>query len=176
MAGDIKLKYAAASTSMDVTNLHSLASDSGSYLAGWSSDSVNNTSNEYLDYLVAGTFTTHASNRAAGRIDVYIIAALNDTPTWPATASGTIGTKGALSFTDTEERDCLCRLLVSLTGDNTASAIYAFPPTSVAQLFGGVVPPYWAIFVTQNMSTTTTAGLASSGSAIYYTPITAQYT
>jgi hypothetical protein len=172
MPGNILQKYA-ASVALTVTNLHSLASDSGSYLAGWSSASVNNTSNAYLDYLVGGTFTTHASNRAAGDIRVYVIAALNDTPTWPATASGTIGTEGALSFTDTEERDSLCRLLTVLTADTSASSILAFPPTGIAQLFGGMMPAYWALFVTQNVST---AGLAAAGSAIYHTPVYAQYT
>lgn len=175
MAGDLKMKYPAASTAVTVTNLHSLAS-SQDWTAGWTSNSVNNTSNVYLDYLYGFTFTTHASNRQAGSINIYCIAALNDTPTWPATASGTIGTEGALSFTDTEERDTLCRLLGSITVDNTASAIYTFPPTGIAQLFGGWVPPYHAIYVAQNCSTTTTAGLASSGSAVYYTPVTAQYT
>lgn len=174
MAGDIKLQYV-ASVAPTVTNLHSLAS-AQTWLAGWTSNSVNNTSNEYMDYLYGGTFTTHASNRQAGTIYVYVIAALNDTPTWPATASGTIGTEGALSFTDDEERDSLCRLLVSIPVDNTASAIYTFPPTGIAQLFGGHVPPYHAIFVTQNCSTTTTAGLAAAGSAIYYTPVNYQYT
>jgi hypothetical protein len=176
MAGDIKMKYAAASTAVTVTNLHSLASDSGIYNAGWTSASVNNTSNVYLDYLYGGTFTTHASNRAIGNINVYVIGALNDTPTWPATSTGTIGTEGALAFTDTEQRDSLCRLLVSIAADAGVSDILAFPPTGIAQLFGGFVPPYHALFVTQNVSTTTTAGLAAAGSAIYYTPITAQYT
>lgn len=173
-AGDIKLQYV-TSVAPTVTNLHSLASDQNA-LAGWTSASVNNTANEYADYMYGGTFTTHASNRQAGFIYVYIIAALNDTPTWPATSSGTIGTEGALAFTDSEERDSLCRLLTSLVVDTTASAIYTFPPIGIAQLFGGVVPPYHACFVTQNCSTTTTAGLASSGSAIYYTPIMWQYT
>lgn len=175
MAGDLKLKYPAASTSMTVTNLHSLAS-AQDWAAGWTSASVNNTSNVYLDYMYGFTFTTHASNRQAGSINIYVIAALNDTPTWPATSSGTIGTEGALAFTDTEERDALCRWLGSITVDSTASAIYTFPATGIAQLFGGVMPPYHAIYVAQNCSTTTTAGLASSGSAVYYTPITAQYT
>jgi hypothetical protein len=175
MAGDIKLKYPAASTSQTVTNLHSLAS-SQDWTAGWTSASVNNTSNVYMDYMYGMTFTTNASNRQAGSINIYVIAALNDTPTWPTTASGTIGTEGALSFTDTEERDTLCRLLGSITVDNTASAIYTFPATGIAQLFGGVIPPYHAIYVAQNCSTTTTAGLASSGSAVYYTPVTYQYT
>lgn len=175
MAGDIKLKYPAASTAMTVTNLHSLASDSGSYLAGWCSASVNNTGNVYLDYLVGMTFTTHASNRAAGDIRVYLIGALNDTPTWPATATGTLGTEGALSFTDSEERDSLCIPFATLTADTTASSILACSPRGIRQYFGEV-PPYWCLFVTQNVSTTTTAGLAAAGSAIYYTPVTHQYT
>lgn len=174
MAGDIKLQYI-ASVAPTVTNLHSLAS-SQDWLAGWTSGSVSNLTNEYLDYLYAGTFTTHASNRQAGSINVYVIAALNDTPTWPATASGTIGTEGALSFTDTEERDSLVRLLASIAVDNTASAIYTFPPTGIAQMFGGMVPPYHAIYVAQNCATTTAAGLAAADSAIYYTPVNAQYT
>lgn len=175
MAGNILLKYGAASTAPTVTNLHSLAS-SQDWTAGWTGPSVNNTSNNYLDYLYGFTFTTHASNRQAGSINIYVIGALNDTPTWPAAASGTIGTEGALSFTDTEERDSLCRLLGSITVDNTASAIYTFPPTGIAQWFGGFVPPYHAIYIAQNCSTTTTAGLAAAGSAVYYTPIIAQYT
>lgn len=174
MAGDIKAKYA-ASSALTVTNLHSLAS-SQDWAAGWTSASQNNTTNAYLDMMVGGTFTTHASNRQAGTICVYVIASLNDTPTWPATASGTIGTEGALSFTDTEERDSLCRLLTAITVDSSASAIYTFPQTGIAQLFGGVLPTHYAIYVAQNCSTTTTAGLASSGSAIYLTPAYAQYT
>lgn len=175
MAGDIKLKYPAASTAVTVTNLHSLAS-SQTWIAGWTSNSVNNTTNTYLDYLYSFTFTTNASNRQAGSINIYVVAALNDTPTWPATSSGTLGTEGAVAFADTYRRDSLVRLLASVTVDNTASAIYTVPPTGIAQLFGGGVPPYHCIVVAQNASTTTTAGLASSGSAVYYTPVTAQYT
>lgn len=174
MAGNIKAGYA-ASVSMTVTNLHSLAS-SADWTAGWSSASVDNTSDLYLDFLYGLTFTTHASNRQAGSINIYVIAALNDTPTWPATATGTIGTEGALSFTDAEERDTLCRLLGSITVDSTASAIYTFPPTGIAQLFGGVVPPYHALYIAQNAATGTSAGLAAAGSAVYRTPAYATYT
>lgn len=174
MAGDIKLQYV-ASVAPTVTNLHSLAS-SQDWTAGWSSASISNTTNEYLDYLVSGTFTTHASNRQAGSINIYIVAALNDTPTWPAASSGTWGTEGTAAFVDTEQRDGACLLLKSLTVDNGASEVYSFPPTSVAMLFGGKIPPAFAIYVSQNASTTTTAGLAASGSAIYYTPLAAQYT
>ena len=174
MPGDIKGQYV-ASVAPAVTSLHSLAS-SQDWLAGWTGPSVSNVVNKYLDYMYGFTFTTHATNRQAGSINVYVIGALNDTPTWPATATGTIGTEGALSFTDTEERDSLVRLLYPITVDATASAIYTFPPTGIAQLFGGWVPPYHAIYIAQNCSTTTTAGLAAAGSAVYYTPVNAQYT
>ena len=172
MTTEHKIKYA-ASAAMTVTNLHSLAADQA-WLAGWFSASVANTSNNYIDYLVGGTFTTHASNKQVGRIEVWVIASLNDTPTWPAANSGTIGTEGAGSFVDTEEKYALCRFLAALDTDASASQILAFPQTSIAQLFGGHCPTHWALFVTGNGATTTAAQLASSGSAIYYTPITYQ--
>jgi len=175
MAGDIKLKYAAASTALTVTNLHSLAS-SASWIAGWTSATIANTTNVYQDYMVGGTFTTHASNRQAGYINTWVVGFLNDTPTIPAVASGTLGTEGAAAFADVYRRDCLVRLLSSIQVDNTASAIYTFPATGIAQLFGGVIPPAFCLFVAQNAATTTAAGLASSGSALYYTPIVSQYT
>ena len=177
MAGNAYLDYV-TSTAMTVTNLHSVAADNaaGYPLTGWSSASVDNTTNEYVDYLVSGTFTTHASNRQAGYIYVYVVGGLNTTPTWPAAASGTWGTEGVASFADTEERDGFARLLCALAVDTTASSIVGFPPTSIAQLFGGFVPPYWALFVSTNATTTTTAALASSGSAVYYTPVSLRYT
>lgn len=174
MAGDIKLKYVASST-LTVTNLHSLAS-SQDWTAGWSSASVNNTSNCYEDYLYAFKFVTHASNRQAGQINIYVIASMNDSATWPSSASGTPGTEGALSFTDTEERDAICRPLFTIPVDSTASATYEMPQMGIAWLFGGRVPTHHAIFVAQNCATSTNAGLASSGSAGYYTPVHGQYT
>lgn len=174
MAGDIKDKYI-ASVSPTVTNLHSLAS-SQDWTAGWCSAAVNNTTNCYLDYMYAGTFTTHASNRQAGVINVYVIPSLNDTPTWPATASGTIGTEGALSFADTEERDAVCVPIASITVDNSGGAIYPMVMRAIASYFNGEMPSHHAIFISHNCSTTTTAGLAAAGSALYYTPKTKQYT
>ena len=174
MAGDIKDKYV-ASTSPTVTNLQSLAS-SQDWTAGWGSASISNLTNLNLDGLLGGTFTTHASNRQAGSINIYLIAALNDTPTWPASSSGTIGTEGAIAFTDTEERDAACTFLASITVDNTASAVMPFPMRAIAAQSGGALPTHFAIFLAQTCTTTTTAGLASSGNALYYTGKLKQYT
>lgn len=174
MAGDIKDKYV-ASTSPTVTNLQSLAS-SQDWTAGWGSASISNLTDLNLDGLLGGTFTTHASNRQAGSINIYLIAALNDTPTWPASSSGTIGTEGAIAFTDTEERDAACTFLASITVDNTASAVMPFHMRAIAAQFGGEMPTHFVIFIAQNCTTTTTAGLASSGNALYYTGKLKQYT
>lgn len=174
MAGNILNGYA-ASSSLTVTNLHSLAS-SQDWTAGWTSASQTNTANLYRDYLYGFTFTTHASNRQAGAIYIYVIGSLNDTPTWSATASGTIGTEGALSFTDSEERDALCRPLGQIIVDSSASAIYTFPQTGIRQLFGGECPTHHAIYIAHNCSTTTTAGFAASGSAVYRTGVYGTYT
>jgi hypothetical protein len=175
MAGNIKLNYSAASTAMTVTNLHSLAS-SQTWIAGWGSASVSNTSNLNLDYLVGGTFTTHASNRQAGTVEVWVIASLNDTPTFFTPSSGTLGTEGAISFTAREQLLSAGRLLQSFAVLNTASQIYAIPQQGISYLFNGSCPTTWCLFVTGNASTTTTAQFASSGSAMYYTPVMAQYT
>ena len=177
MAGDIKLKYAATSTTMTTTNLQSLAS-SQTWIGGWGSASVDNTTNVYLDYMIAGTFkTSSASRQATGYINVYVIGALKDTPTWGTVATGTAGTEGAITFTDTFRRDTQCRLLQSIfVGESGSATIYDIPETGIAQLFGGICPTHWYLYIANNCATTTAAGLASSGNAIYYTPIVAQYT
>jgi hypothetical protein len=170
MAGDIKLNYVASSALTD-TGLQGLAA-SATWEAGWTSNAIDNRTNEYADYLLSGTFTTHATH-SAGVINVYVYAALNDTPTWPDIfSSGTEGSVGAATVTDTEQRDSAMRFVASMTTDTGASEVYTFPPTSIAMLFGGVIPPEWAVFVTQS----TAANLAASGSALYITPVNYQYT
>ena len=174
MPGDIKDKYV-ASVAPTVTNLHSLAS-SQDWTAGWCSGTITNTINNYLDYVYSAAFTTHAINRQAGQINVYLINALNDTPTWPASATGTVGTEGALSFTDTEERDSACTLIGSIIVDNSASSIVYLKPIAIAAFSGGELASHHCLYISQNASTTTTAGLAAAGSAVYYTPKIKQYT
>jgi len=172
MAGNIFPKQD-ASVAPTVTNLHSLAS-SQDWLTGWCSASID--SSAWEDAMFGATFTTHASNRQAGVINVYIVPALNDTPLYPASATGTLGTEGTVSFVDSEERDAACRLLVSIPVDNSASAVIPFGQLAMAHLCGGRMPTDFCFYISQNASTTTTAGLAAAGSAIYYTPVYSQYT
>ena len=160
-----------ASSTYVVTALHSLAS-SQDWLIGWFSASIDNTTNAYLDYMISGTFTTHASNRQAGYINIYAVLAINDTPTWPASDTGTPGTQGAGSFVDTEERDANTILLDSIYVDGSASAIVTMQPISLVEKCGLIMPPtHFGLYISQNATTTTTAGLASAGSAVYSTAI-----
>lgn len=175
MAGDIKLKYG-TDAAFAMTGIEDVDSSS-TWVGGWSSGSVDNTSVLATDYLVSGQFTTESASRQAGYIYVYAYAAFTDTPTWPDLfSSGTEGTVGAATVHDSEQRDSGMRLVAAILVDNTASAVYTFPPTSIAALFGGVVPAYWALWVTSNAATTTEDWCVSSGTTLYYAPILAQYT
>lgn len=174
MAGDIGIKYGSLNT-FTVTNLHSLASSQGRE-GGWTSAGVSNTTDLVQDYLISGTFTTHASNRQVGAIDVRIYTSLTPTPTWPDIfSSGTEGTEGAATFHDTEQMLGASQLLRSLEVDTGASEVYPFPQLAIAALFGKM-PTNFAVFVGQNASTTTTAGLAAAGSALYGIPVLSRYT
>ena len=174
MAGDIKAKYGTVNT-FTVTNLHSLASSS-SRESGWTSASVANTSDLSLDYIISATFTKAAANTQAGFIDVRIYTALNSTPTWPDIfSSGTEGTEGTCTWHDTEQMNSAGRLLASIEVDSSASDVMTLPQTGIAQLFG-VLPTHFAVYVGQNCATSTNAGFAASGSALYGIPVLQQYT
>lgn len=165
---DLNIKYG-TDAAFTQTNLDGIA-HSPSLVAGWTSAAIDNTSTLAVDYLVSGQFQVESSGLAAGTIAVYVYAALNDTPTWPDLfSSGTEGTEGTVTIHDTEVRDGAMRLLAAIATDTTASRFYSFPPTSVAQLFGGVLPPYFAIFVTQ--STGTTLETTSDPNQVYYMPV-----
>lgn len=172
MAGSLKLDYIADST-LTQTNLDAVAS-SATLVAGWTSGSVDNTANEYTDYLVAAKFLLESAGLSAGEIRVYAYAALDDTPTWPDLFSaGTEGTEGTATVHDTEIRDSGMVLLWQTQTDTGASDPYTMPPTSIAAAFGSV-PRLFALFVTQSSG----AALESTGdpNQVYLQPEIGQYT
>jgi hypothetical protein len=159
---DVKLAYG-ASANLTVTNLHSLAASS-TFVGGWESDAIDNTSNKYLDYLVSAKFTMTSSNNQAGEIRIYVAAMLDDS-TWPDVLDGTESTE---TFPDTEERDAACVLARSLAVDTSTGAIIYCAPFSVAALFGGICPAKFVVFVTGNGATSTNAQFAASGNQVTY--------
>ena len=163
MAGDILLKYI-ASSNLTVTNLHSLAASS-SYTSGWTSGTIDNTTNNYSDYHVSGQFTKAAANTQAGELRMYVYTMLDDS-TWPDLfSSGTEGTEGTCTVHDTEQLSGL-KLIWSTDVDSSASDVHHMPKTGIAQFFGGICPPKFALFITGNAATSTNAQLAASGNQV----------
>ena len=148
--GDLSYR---ASSNLTVTNLAGIAS-SATWVAGWTSGTIDNTSNIDLDKLISAQFTLESASLAAGEIRVYVYTMLDDS-TWPDLFSaGTEGTEGTATIHDTEQRDSSFRLLWQTYTDTDASGLYSMPQMSVAALFGGWLPPKFALFVTQSTGTT----------------------
>lgn len=182
MAGNVLFSYPANSVAPAIaTGFHSMAA-SQTLVSGWGSDSFDNyTTTNDLDLAVGANFVSHASNRQAGTIEVWILAALaviGGAAVYPTPASGTIGVSGGgtVTFTAREQLEAFGQRLTRITALATASQPYWVPAMGIAALFNGFPPPFWTIFVTHNIATSTNAGLASSGSIIYYTRGENRYT
>lgn len=147
---DVKTAYA-ASSNLTVTNLAGLASSS-THVTGWESDAIDNTSNKYLDYLISAKITVESSGLAAGQIRVWVVPMLDDS-TWPG---GFDGTESAETTPLDDEGGTSAGAAVGavVVTDTTASQVYYVKPFSVAQLFGGVCPAKFVIFITQSTGTT----------------------
>jgi hypothetical protein len=160
---DQKIEYA-SSAAMTVSPA-SLASDTN-LLAGVESTAVDNTSNKYLDYLLAGKLTTGSSPTDVRQIQIYVYGQLEDTPVYPDVIDGS---SSGETITSDDIRDAALRLAAVMPTNNTSDRTYYFGPLSVAALFGGSVPKRWGVFVVHN----TGVNLNSTGGnqAIWYTPI-----
>lgn len=155
-AGDVKLVLA-ASSNLTVTNLHSIASSS-TWIAGWESGAIDNTSNLYLDYRITAKITVAAASLAAGEIRMYLVGMLDDS-TWPDVFDGTESTE---TITDTEMRDAICKLAAVTATDTTNSDVYYLDCPSAAAVFGGNLPSKFVIFITHS----TGQNLAASGNQV----------
>ncbi len=157
--GDIKKAYA-SSSNQTVTALNSVAS-STTWVAGWESGAIDNTSNLYLDYRVTAKITVAAASLTAGEIRLYLVGPLDDS-TWPDVFDGT---ESVETITDTEMRDAICRLGAITATDTTNSDVYYLDCPSAAAVFGGNLPKKFVIFITQS----TAQNLAASGNQVTIT-------
>lgn len=164
MAGDIKAQLGTVQT-FTVTNLHSLAS---SATAGWQSDQVDNTTNEYLDALVQVKLD-FANTAPANSRGAYVYAAGGlETGVLSNPASGT---EGAITLLDVTANQQNLRL-IGFAPYTTADEVVESSPMSVAAAFGGVLPPFWSIVIINHSG----AALAASGNTVKWVPVFAQYT
>jgi hypothetical protein len=141
---DIKLAYASPQT-VTIT-LASLPTDTNR-LAGRESDAIDNSSAGMLDFLAQGNITTGTTPTANTFIEVWVVGSY-DGSTWPNVFDGT---DSAESITNGELKNACCKLVASWNNTVTTSNLtYSFGPTSIAALFGGVLPKKFAFFVTHN--------------------------
>lgn len=159
-AGDVKLAYG-TSTDLTVTNLHGLP-ESATWIAGWESGTIDNTSNLYEDFLISGKIQVHddAAPTAGEQIRVYIVAMVSD-DAWPDLMDGTESTD---AFASAEQMAPVAQLAAIISVAATQNLIYSFGPFSVAALFGGICPPKFVVFITHN----TSANLHTSGNIVTY--------
>lgn len=155
-------KIAYASSASVTCTLASLASDTN-LLAGRESNEVSNTSNLYLDYILAGKVTTGTSPTASRNIEVWVIPLAEDS-TYPDVFDGTDSNETATT------RDmlasygvCVANMLTTNTSDRT----YWFSGVSVRRALGGTLPKKFVVFVVHNtgVNLNSTAG----NHAIYVT-------
>jgi len=135
--------------------------------AGWETTAVDNTSNLYLDYLLAGQITVGTTPTINTEIRVYVYGSVNDTPTYPDTLDGT---SSAETITSVGIRDAALKLAAVIAVDATTSdRVYWFGPVSVSALFGGAVPKFWGAFIAHNTGVNLNA--TGTNHVISYTPV-----
>jgi hypothetical protein len=161
---DAKIAYG-SSADLTFTSLASLAASS-TLLGGAESGAVDNSSNKYTDYLLAGYIKAGASNCQIGVIEVHVVGMTNDTE-WPDVFDGT---DSAETVTSAEIKASVCRPAAVIATTNSNDRVYGFGPVSVANLFGGSMPKKFVVFVSQTAQTSTNA-LASSGHKLSVTPV-----
>lgn len=160
---DVKLAYGSSAALTE--GIEGLASDTN-LLAGWETTAVDNTSNKYLDYLLAGKITTGTSPTDAKEIRVYVYGSTDDTPTYPDVLDGT---SSAETITSSGIRDSALKLAVVIATNNTSDRTYWFGPISVAALFGGTMPKYWGVFIVHNTGVNLNA--TGTNHVISHTPV-----
>jgi len=146
MATTFKAVYPANNQALTFSGLNSLANGS----TVWSS-AIDNTSNLDLDALVCVSLTTAAASVSSTGTYSVLIAASSD--------------GGTTYNTNTSN----AKLLGVVTA-NANSTVYILDPSSIAAMYGGQLPPFFKIGITNN----TGQALASSGNSGFYVRIQTQ--
>jgi hypothetical protein len=119
---------------------------SPTFILGRESTEVDNSSNLYVDAIITGKITTGATT-ADTQINIYV---------WGNHETIATNNLDTLDGTDSDETlDDVGHLNMFKLGavipvlDTTARS-FIIPPFSIAQLFGGIMPEFWGLFVSHN--------------------------
>lgn len=162
-AGDLKSGWAADSA-LTIT-LASLASDTN-LLAGREGTAYDNSTAKDPDLFLSGKITTGTSPTVGKTIEVWVIAPIEDTPTWPDVFDGTDSAETATS------RNVLasCGVLVhTIKVDATSDRTYPIRPIALAPFFGGNMPKTLVPFVVHDTGAALNA--TAGNHALYIQPL-----
>lgn len=153
------VNYSAAAP-ITSTSLVSLPTSS-TFVAGAELTAQNNASNKYVDALVTGLIRVGTTPTINTLIVIYAFAALDETPTWPDVFDGTDSTE---TLTSVGLGQGFLKRAATLNVDATTSDRYYPFSFALAELFGGIMPRDWSLFITHN----TGVNLNASGSYAKY--------
>lgn len=151
----VTISYRASST---ITIAPENVATSSGFTAGVESTVYDNTTNKDVDVLIAGTWTAGTTPTINTQVQIYVIAVRDDAPFYPDVFDGT---SSAETATSAGVLSGFAKLAAILNVDATTSnRVYDCGPFSVAQLFGGVCPLKFVLFITHNtgVNSNSTAG------------------
>jgi hypothetical protein len=132
-------------TTTHTINPASLATDS-TLLAGVEGTAIDNVTEDAIDAILGGFFTTGTSPTVNKQIEVWVYGSYDGT-TFSGDMTGTATTGGS---TKTPSAKSTMKLAAVITVDATSNKKYSWCSGSVAALFGGVLPRKWGVYVVQN--------------------------
>ena len=142
MPNNILWKY--GSTTTITAAIASLTSDTN-LLAGLESAIIHNTTDGFEDIILSGKATTGTSPTASRQIEVWAVAW--DSNAWPDVFDGT---SSAETITSADIKASLCKAVAIMATNNTSDRTYSFTGVSAKQVFGGVLPSRFILFITHN--------------------------
>ena len=148
------INYAASAT---ITVAPENIGTSSTFVAGVESGVIDNTSNKYVDALVGGTWTSGTTPTTGTQVLIYVGSVRDDTPTYPDVFDGT---SSAETLTSAGVGAGFLKLGGIITVDsNTSNRAYDVV-FGVRELFGGIMPLKWFLFITHNtgVNSNSTAG------------------
>lgn len=158
MPNDILMKYGAQQTI--TAAIAGLASDTD-LRAGLESSVIDNTTDGYEDIILSGFITVGTGPTASRVIEVWAVA-WNGSG-WPDVFDGTTS---AETITSADIKNSICKSVASISTTNTSDRRYDFTGVSARNVFGGVLPSKFVLFVTH--STVANLNSTASNQALYY--------
>jgi len=161
-------------TPVTTSTLGGLAASSGQTGAAvYQMAAVDNAVSLYLDALVSVTATTNATTAPTGSpvVEVYAYGSPDAGTTYPDNVTGAESLTNAGTTIQNMGNLRLIGVVNMQTGTNLTTKA---GPFSVAQVFGGTLPPRWGICLRNNTGQALAAGNTAGTNAITWTGVQAQ--